>query len=155
MLFDGSLDVLSKLRQGDSVWRGVLPSVCCRVGEGEPRSKKRKRVAVGVAIATLLVLIVVFVVTIAPRLFSKPSLEGTWTLSSTGTADGITLSYPDVTLVVEDGAFSMDIVGTAGGMSLFGLTGSDQVDISATGLAYSRRIKEAIWLTPWRLRSAC
>ena len=109
------------------------PRCGCRVGEGEPRSKKRKQVAVGFAIAALLVLVVVFAVAIAPRLFSKPSLEGTWTLSSTGTANGITLAYPDVTLVVEDGAFSMDIVGTAGGMSLFGLTGSDQVDISVTG----------------------
>lgn len=92
-----------------------------------------KKATIAAIAGVLLLVAVVFIFVVASKAFSEPSLEGEWSLNAQGTSGGVTQQYPSVTLVVKDGCFNMDVVGATGGMKLFGLTGSDRIDISATG----------------------
>lgn len=96
-----------------------------------PRNKK-KTIAIGIGLLLLLLVIIVgSLAFFAP----KSSLNGQWRLTGylEGGSGGLNLDLPNVDLTVSDESFEMHIAGEQAVIMLFGIGGSDPVDLTIQG----------------------
>ncbi len=100
-------------------------------------SKEKKSIGKKAIVVVVAIVIILGIVAVSSTLLfqQKSSLIGNWKLSGylEGSSGGLNLDLPDVNLNVSDESFEMHVKGEQGIVMLFGVGGSDPVDLTIGG----------------------